>query len=102
MIRHGARTPFKLIPNIEQATWPLEDNEDLPHTLISHTVRSLDFGGKPESAIDNAYLDKEKLKVSPFKYHECWNIVLIVGLLKFGHCCMWAWSLTFILVLPRN
>ena len=64
IIRHGARTPFKFIPNIEQVTWPIEDNDDLPHTLINHSVRSLDYGGKPESAIDNAYKDKDRLKVS--------------------------------------
>ena len=68
VVRHGARTPFKLIPNTEQANWPVEDNDDLPHTLINHTVRSLDFGGKPESAIDNAYKDKNRLKVS-LKYY---------------------------------
>ena len=63
-MRHGARTPFKFIPNVEQVEWHLEDNMDLPHTLIDHTVRSLDFGGKPASAIDKAYLDKDRLKVS--------------------------------------
>ncbi|XP_065063737.1 lysophosphatidic acid phosphatase type 6-like [Rhopilema esculentum] len=62
LTRHGARTPFKFIPNYQPATWPVEDNEDLEHTLINHTVRSLDFGSKPESAIDNAYRDKERLK----------------------------------------
>eukprot|EP00795_Rhopilema_esculentum_P003781 gene3781-15064_t len=64
LTRHGARTPFKFIPNYQPATWPVEDNEDLEHTLINHTVRSLDFGSKPESAIDNAYRDKERLKVT--------------------------------------
>ena len=63
IVRHGARTPFKFIPNIEQVTWPVQDNEDLPHTLINHAVRSLDCGGKPESAIDNAYKGKDRLKV---------------------------------------
>ena len=66
VVRHGARTPFKFIPNIEQATWPVKDNDDLPHTLINHTVRSIEFGGKPESAIDNAYKDKDRLKVCLF------------------------------------
>eukprot|EP00794_Sanderia_malayensis_P002452 gene2452-2825_t len=60
--RHGARTPFKLIPGIEPVAWKEEDNVDLQHTLIDFSVRTADGGGKPQSAIDNAYLKKEKLK----------------------------------------
>eukprot|EP00794_Sanderia_malayensis_P019600 gene19600-21530_t len=60
--RHGARTPFKLIPGIEPVAWKEEGNVDLQHTLIDISVRTADGGGKPQSAIDNAYLKKQKLK----------------------------------------
>ncbi|XP_065063739.1 lysophosphatidic acid phosphatase type 6-like [Rhopilema esculentum] len=62
LTRHGARTPFRFIPNYEPATWPLEDLADLEHTLINYTVKSLDFGSKPESTIDNAHGSRARLK----------------------------------------
>ena len=64
LMRHGARTPFKFIPNYEPAFWPEEMTEDLQHTMINHTVRSLDFGSRPVSPIDNAYLQRKRLNVS--------------------------------------
>ena len=97
VVRHGARTPFKFIPNIEQATWPVKDNEDLPHTLINHAVRSLDFGGKPESAIDNAYKDKDKLKVCYYCVLKWKHVSLIMHIgiktdLKYAFALFQRWK----------
>lgn len=54
--RHGARTPIRVMPNIEQAVW---DKDTLmvgaDHTNINYEVCSLDGGSRPEAVLENHY-----------------------------------------------
>ena len=49
LFRHGARTPLKLIPGLEETVWnKYELRYDLEHTKLKHELRSLRGGELPE------------------------------------------------------
>jgi hypothetical protein len=49
LFRHGARTPLKLIPGLEETIWNKNElRYDLEHTKLKHVLRSLKPGGLPE------------------------------------------------------
>ena len=67
VVRHGARTPFKLIPNVDPAVWDEHIwMRDLEHTMIPYRVRTADGGSKPESPMESAYRKRSRLKVCNF------------------------------------
>ncbi|XP_064595846.1 lysophosphatidic acid phosphatase type 6-like [Liolophura sinensis] len=55
--RHGARTPLKTIPNVEQANYEVRlFLAGVPHTLYNYTLRDLTGGGaRPESSLEKHY-----------------------------------------------
>ena len=49
LFRHGARTPLKLIPGLEETVWnKYELRYDLPHTRMKYEVRNLKSGELPK------------------------------------------------------
>ena len=61
LFRHGARTPLKLIPGLEETIW--DKNElryDLQHTKLKHELRNLRPGQLPEEIT----LTRDILRVS--------------------------------------
>ncbi len=63
LFRHGARTPLKLIPGLEETVWnKYELRYDLEHTKLKHELRSLRPGELPEETT----LTRDVLRVGFF------------------------------------
>ncbi|MBN3300916.1 lysophosphatidic acid phosphatase type 6 [Amia ocellicauda] len=55
LFRHGARTPLKALPDIEQAEWVPNLLEVPAHTLFDYIVTDLKGGPKPPSPVEDRY-----------------------------------------------
>ncbi|PIK42095.1 putative lysophosphatidic acid phosphatase type 6 isoform X2 [Apostichopus japonicus] len=54
--RHGARTPIRTLPNVEQVLWDKETIfSGAEHTEIDYEICSLDGGSRPEPVVENIY-----------------------------------------------
>ncbi|KAK6485623.1 lysophosphatidic acid phosphatase type 6 [Huso huso] len=55
LFRHGARTPLKSIPDIQEAEWVPNLLKDPSHTSMNYVVTNLSGGPKPPSPIEDSY-----------------------------------------------
>ncbi|MBN3281230.1 PPA6 phosphatase, partial [Polyodon spathula] len=55
LFRHGARTPLKSIPDVQEAQWVPNLLKDPSHTSMNYVVTDLSGGPKPPSLIEDSY-----------------------------------------------